>query len=156
MSGKPCVLGFSKQTRRRAGAARGCFGVKGPSGRPPAAGGWGVAEALQAVELDGGIDPLVEEGLELLVVAGLGAYLGEMLGVDGLGSTLAVAGVAQMVLMGPLVPGLGSLSRALNCASPLTQGVRKPAVGLVVGAVLLRGVSLATAVGGPADVVVHR
>ncbi len=33
--------------------------------------------------------------------------------------------------MGPLVPGLGSLSRPLNCASPLTQGVRKPAVGLV-------------------------
>lgn len=33
--------------------------------------------------------------------------------------------------MGPLVPGLGSLARPLNSASPLTKAVRKPAVGLV-------------------------
>ena len=46
--------------------------------------------------------------------------------------------VAQLVLMGPLVPGLGSLSRPLNSASPLTQAVRKPAVGLVGVRALMR------------------
>lgn len=40
--------------------------------------------------------------------------------------------VDAVVLMGPLVPGPGSLSKPPNAASSLTQAVRKPAVRIGV------------------------
>ena len=54
-----------------------------------------------------------------------------MVVMGGVGFGLLFLTCFEMVLMGPLVPGLGSLSRPLSSASPLTQAVQKPAVGLV-------------------------